>query len=176
MSKHTNWDAWMTECIRYALLKVPLIKTTYSEYYYNVTKDNRIVKQGIIDIVGKVWPEDSLEDSIVVEIKGSRADINSGHGQNFVGKYNYLATDEAFVNSLLKYYDERLRRQGIGVLLVHADGSVSTVIPALYKQKPLSIENDFSEFDTEDEVEDFFRRVVIPQQKYWDSNKPYYRN
>ena len=176
MSKHTKWDIWISENVRYAMTKVPFVKASYSEYFFSRSEGNRIVEQGIVDIVGKHKPSDELKDSVIVEIKGTNADINSGKGQNFIGKYNFFATDEAFIDQLIRYRNNRYKDTGIGVLLVRKDGSVSTVIPSVNKGKELSIESDFSEFETDDEVENYFRDVVIPQQKYWDSHKPYYRN
>ena len=171
MSMHTRWDKWLSENIRYALTvnEESPVKYTYSEYFY-MNQD----RQGIIDIVGKTSPDDPLDEAIVVEIKGSLADIRTGNGQNFIGKYNFFATDETFINTLTEYSKEKYGNQ-VGVLCVRDDGSIDTICPAVNGNKSLSVKNDFSGFDTSDEIEEYFRETVIPSQRYMDANKPYYR-
>ncbi len=36
------------------------------------------------------------------------------------------------------------------------------------------VESDFAEFATDDEVKEYFEKVVIPHQKYLDAHKPRY--
>ena len=176
MAQHTKWSDWMAENLRYALSsnKKHPFKYTYSEYFYTRTprNENELYAQGIIDIVGKARENDRLQDSIVIEIKSSISDINTGRGQNFVGKYNFFATDEAFADTLTDYSLNRYGENTVGVLVVRKDGSVDTVLPAFHKDKPMTIECDFADFSTDDEVEEYFKTVVIPRQRKLDANKP----
>ena len=94
MAQHTNWDKWMSENLRYALENNKNGKKliyTYSEYYINHYKNN-----GYIDIVGKERYDSELNEDVIIEIKGSLSDLNSGHGQHFIGYFNFFLPIENF--------------------------------------------------------------------------------
>ena len=148
MAQHTNWDKWMSENLRYALENNKNGKKliyTYSEYYINHYKNN-----GYIDIVGKERYDSELNEDVIIEIKGSLSDLNSGHGQHF--------------------------NSGVGILVVENDGRVNTIIPAKHNNFNYFVESNFDKFSTDDEVEEFFTDIEIPKQEYMDKHKPYYRN
>ena len=97
MAQHTNWDKWMSENLRYAMENNKNGKKliyTYSEYYINHYKNN-----GYIDIVGKERYDSELNEDVIIEIKGSLSDLNSGHGQHFIGYFNFFATNREFLDN-----------------------------------------------------------------------------
>ena len=94
MAQHTNWDKWMSENLRYALENNKNGKKliyTYSEYYINHYKNN-----GYIDIVGKERYDSELNEDVIIEIKGSLSDLNSGHGQHLSVILTFLLPIENF--------------------------------------------------------------------------------
>jgi hypothetical protein len=170
MARQTRWSKWMSENIRYALQYDELspVKYTYSEYFYNTFQNG----QGIIDIVGKYHKKDKLSDSIVVEIKSSLPDLNSGMGQNFIGKYNFYATDSGFIDKLVGLRKDFCMKNGVGILLVNDDGTLKTLIPAKNGKYTKAFSSNFDKFSTDDDVESFFATTVIPQQMRCDADKP----
>lgn len=175
MAHHTNWDKWICENVRYALEYNTAGKRsgfTYSEYRIEDYENNEV---GYIDVVGKASNTTELCEDIVVEIKGTLSDLNSGHGQNFVGAYNFFATDRDFLPYLLEYHLAHYTNSEVGVIVVNEDGTVETVIPAKGKNETLFIQSNFDNFKTDDDVEKYFSMVEIPKQMRWDSQKPYYK-
>ena len=107
MAQHTNWDKWMSENLRYALENNKNGKKliyTYSEYYINHYKNN-----GYIDIVGKERYDSELNEDVIIEIKGSLSDLNSGHGQHFIGYFNFFATNREFLDKMIILYKFYIR-------------------------------------------------------------------
>lgn len=174
MAQHTNWDKWMSENLRYALENNKNGKKliyTYSEYYINHYKNN-----GYIDIVGKEQYDSELNEDVIIEIKGSLSDLNSGHGQHFIGYFNFFATNREFLDKMIIYYRNNYINSGVGILVVENDGRVNTIIPAKHNNFNYFVESNFDKFSTDDEVEEFFTDIEIPKQEYMDEHKPYYRN
>lgn len=174
MAQHTNWDKWMSENLRYALENNKNGKKliyTYSEYYINHYKNN-----GYIDIVGKERYDSELNEDVIIEIKGSLSDLNSGHGQHFIGYFNFFATNREFLDKMIIYYRNNYINSGVGILVVENDGRVNTIIPAKHNNFNYFVESNFDKFFTDDEVEKFFTDIEIPKQEYMDKHKPYYRN
>jgi len=139
-----EWNKYITENIRHALMfntygKHPLrFEHTYKElglYPYNK----------FIDVVGRNNPNDSIKESVVVEIKSGWSDFNSGHGLNFFGNWNFLASDTDFSKELLHYMCvNRERWKGIGLLEMLSDGSVITLLPAKsFWKSGISGRNDY---------------------------------
>lgn len=173
MAQHTNGDKWMSENLRYALENNKNGKKliyTYSEYYINHYKNN-----GYIDIVGKERYDSELNEDVIIEIKGSLSDLNSGHGQHFIGYFNFFATNREFLDKMIIYYRNNYINSGVGILVVENEGRVNTIIPAKHNNFNYFIESNFDKFSTDDEVEEFFTDIEIPKQEYMDEHKPYYR-
>ena len=145
MAQHTNWDKWMSENLRYALEN-----NKNSEYYINHYKNN-----GYIDIVGKERYDSELNEDVIIEIKGSLSDLNSGHGQHFIGYFNFFATNREFLDKMIIYYRNNYINSGVGILVVENDGRVNTIIPAKHNNFNYFVESNFDKFSTDDEVEEF---------------------
>ncbi|MGN0513047.1 MAG: hypothetical protein ACI4GD_02120 [Lachnospiraceae bacterium] len=174
MARHTNWDKWMSENIRYALSNNQSgyqSNMTFSEYPFSYFNQ---IGWGVnyIDIVGKMNVNQPLKDSVVVEIKSSYSDFNTGKGQNFVGKYNFFATDYKFAPHLLELIENQESYKEIGLLAVQVDGTVKTILSAKHDNMEYTITSNFLQFDSDDEVELFFLNVEIPQQMSHDLLKP----
>lgn len=174
MSRHTNWDKWMAENIRYALthnISGEKSAITFSEYPFYKQSTGGI---SYIDVVGKNNRFSRLGDSIVVEIKSSISDYRSGRGKNFFGKYNFFATDTVFEDqlSILLKEDANCFRN-VGLLVVQPDGRVITKIPSEYNRKHFVINSNFNDYTSDKEVEDFFIYKEIPRQKYDNTLKIY---
>lgn len=177
MSMHTNWDRWMTENIRYALthnVSGTKMGITFQEYAYWSKIKGKETFLRYIDVVGKQDVYIPLNSSVIVEIKSGVSDFFSGHGRNFVGKHNFFATDQRFIQQLQYIINEEAEiYTGIGILLVYPDGKVSTIRPSENIYGSFYIDSNFDQFSTDDEVEEFFQNVEIPRQLSDDASAPF---
>ena len=71
-----------------------------------------------IDIVGKERYDSELNEDVIIEIKGSLSDLNSGHGQHFIGYFNFFATNREFLDKMIIYYRNNYINSGVGILVV----------------------------------------------------------
>ena len=164
---HTKWNDWMAENLRYALrhnmadLKIP---NTFAEYKY-IENYGDTEACHWVDVVGKKDLQDRLGESVVIEVKSGLPDLLTGHGQNFVGKYNFFAADYKFCDRLLEYIQLNADSYvGIGLLRVDADGTTHTILPS----NEYTIESDFSSFCSDEEVALYFQNVELPNQHQCD--------
>lgn len=166
----TKWNKWMAENLRYALRHNSAgqkISMTFAEYVY-ISNSGEAESHHWIDVVGKNDLHDKLSESVVIEIKSGMSDVLTGCGQNFVGKYNFFATDRKFCDRLLEHLQTNADKYaGVGLLMVDTDGSVQTILPA----KEYEVESDFSFFCSNEEVVEFFEKIELPTQRQYDLQK-----
>ena len=187
MAQHCKWNDWMNENIRHALMfnqygRHPIFwEYTYQEYPLYPPK-----AQGCkyIDVVGKWNSDDSIKESVVVEVKSCWSDFNSGHGLNFYGNWNFVAvdaTDKKFAEEITNLFIQNESEYSpIGIIKVMMDGSVETIIPA----KPMwhwseyglmYIENHWEDCeddaDKDGDISDVFKNEILPLLRLDDDHK-----